>query len=159
MDYEELNKELKAVSDDSTKHLTFLAGGQVFGISVSNVIEVVQLEPAVGVPEMPPYIKGIINLGGQIVKLIDVNLRFGYEKSEYTERSCVVILDFDGKRVGFIVDEVKDMLYLDDTMIFPPVSSDSEESSRYITGICKVDGYIVLLLNCLLLSGVDYSNA
>lgn len=157
MDYEEINRTLKTSSGDFMKYLTFIVGGQVFGISTSDVIEIVQLQPATGVSELPPFVKGIINLRGREVKLIDVNLRFGYQENEYTERTCVVIADINGTQVGLIVDEVTDVLVMDDTVISPPVSFSGDASSGYVTGICKMDGHMVLLLNCSsLLFGTDY---
>lgn len=151
------NDVLKEAKDDLLKkYLTFIVSNQHYGISISNVIEIVKIQTATEMPELPHYAKGIINLRGRVIPLIDINLRFGKVEHEYTDRTCIIIVDIDGVQVGFIVDAVSEVLDIEDDLVSPPPPFSGNNASRYITGIGKLDGYMVLLLNCcLLLSDSD----
>lgn len=139
----------------SIKYLTFRIDGQNYGISIVNVIEIVQIQPVTELPELPRYAKGIINLRGRVVPLIDANLRFGKPEKEYTDRTCIIIVDFDGTHAGLIVDTVEDVLEIDDSLITPPPAFSSDVPARYVTGIGRLDTCMVLLLDSrLLFSGV-----
>ena len=141
-----------AASDDIfMKHLTFHVAGQSYGIPISNVIEIVQIQPATKLPELPFYAKGIINLRGRLIPLIDVNLRFGKKEKQYTDRTCIIIVDINGMYVGLIVDTVDEVLGIDINQISPPPAFSGGASSRYVTGIGKLDNSMILLLNSQLL--------
>lgn len=142
--------------DVSMKYLTFQIDGQHYGISISNVIEIVQMQPATELPELPPYAKGIINLRGRVVPLIDVSLRFGKPEREYTDRTCIIIVDIADVHVGLIVDLVEEVLDIESGQISAPPAFSSDASSRYVIGIGKLDKCMVLLLDSrLLFSGAD----
>ena len=137
--------------DLSKKYLTFKVGGQMYGISISNVIEIVKIQEATSMPELPYYAKGIINLRGRVVPLIDVNLRFGKAEQEYTDRTCIIIVDIDNVHVGFIVDAVDEVLDINDDKISQPPSLSSDASSRFVVGVGRMEKCIVLLLNSRML--------
>lgn len=141
--------------DFSMTYLTFLIDGQHYGIPISNVIEILQLQPATELPELPFYAKGVINLRGRIIALIDVNLRFGKPQKEYTDRTCVIIVDIDGLHTGLIVDTVEEVLNIDGRLTSkpPPLSGDSPDG--YITRIARLDKNMVLLLDARLLVSKD----
>lgn len=138
-------------SDISSKYLTFQVCGQHYGISISNVIEIVQIQPATELPDLPLYVKGIINLRGRVVPLIDVCLRFGKPESEYNDRTCIIIVDIDGVYTGLIVDAVEDVVDIEDGRISPPPSFSADTSAHYVTGIGKLGENIILILNSRLL--------
>lgn len=146
----DMNEILQLSASDgdlSTKYLTFLIDGQHYGLSIANVIEIVQILPMTEMPDIPYYAKGIINLRGRVVPLIDVNLRFGKPEREYTDRTCIIIVDINGEHMGMIVDEVEEVLDIDGSLISPPPSFSAGSSSRYITGIGRLDKNTVLLLD------------
>jgi len=147
----EVIRQLAPDSDVSAKYLTFQIDGQHYGVSIANVIEIVQIQPVTELPELPFYAKGVINLRGRVIPLIDVNLRFGKPEREYTDRTCVIIVDIDSVYVGLIVDAVEEVLEIDGGLVTPPPSFSADASARYVTGIGKLDKYMVLLLNSRLL--------
>lgn len=140
-------EQTEAYANISMKYLTFLIDGQYYGISLTYVIEIVQIQSVTELPELPSYVKGIINLRGKVVPLVDAGLRFGKPEKEYTDRTCIIIIDIDGKHVGFIVDSVEEVLDIEKGDISPPPSFFEDASGSYITGIGKLDRYMVLLLD------------
>lgn len=145
-----------ASNNPSMIFLTFRIEGQHYGISIDNVIEILQLQPTTELPDLPSYYKGVINLRGRVIPLMDVNLRFGRLEKEYNGRTCVIIVDIDGFHTGLIVDNVEEVLEINDTLTSEPPSISDNNSSRYITRIAKIDKNMVLLLNVrLLVSNTD----
>ena len=136
--------------EEDTQHgryLTFTLEENTYGIPIRFVTEIIGIQPATKIPETPDFIKGIINLRGRIVPLIDVRLKFGKEEITYNERTCIIVVDVNGMQVGFIVDKVEDVLTIDDEDIAVPPKSELGFENRYIDGIGKVDNSVVLLLN------------
>jgi len=147
----EVIRQSAAEGDVWAKYLTFQIDGQHYGISIAHVIEIVQLQPLTELPEVPYYVKGVINLRGRVVPLIDMSLRFGKPEREYTDRTCVIIVDIDRVHVGLIVDTVEEVLDIDESLIAPPPAFSADASARYVTGIGKLDRYMVLLLDSRLI--------
>ena len=102
------------------KYLTFFIGEQYYGISINNVIEIVGVTSIAVVPQLPYYAKGIMNLRGMVVPLIDINLRFGYEEKQYTDRTCIIIMNIRDIEIGFIVDAVDEVANIFEANISPP---------------------------------------
>lgn len=142
--------EEEAVQEEDTQRgrfLTFSLGSEFYGLEICYVTEIIGLQPITEVPDLPDYVKGIINLRGKIIPVIDVRLRFKKSFREYTDRTCVIIVDVDETAVGLIVDAVSEVLTISDDNIVPPPEIKSVQN-RYIKGIGKVGGEIKLLLNC-----------
>lgn len=140
--------EYEQESDDFlTTYLTFSVDGQHYGISIGNVIEILQTQPATELPELPSYSKGIINLRGRVIPLIDVNLRFGKLEKEYTDRTCIIIVDVEGLHTGLIVDTVEEVLVIDKSLMSVPPSFKTDNSAKYIVQIARMDKNSVLLLD------------
>ena len=149
-----------AEEDLVNKFLTFQAAGQHFGIAIRNVIEIQQLQPITPMPELPPYAKGIINMRGRVVPIIDLNARFGKPQQEYTERTCIIIVDIDSLYVGFLVDAVEEVRDIGREQISPPPAfAHDANTSSYIIGVARLERYMVLLLDGrLILSKGDLSS-
>lgn len=130
------------------KFLTFDVSGELFGISIRYVTEIIGIQPVTFVPEVPDYVKGIINLRGKVVPVIDMRLKFKKEAIPYTDRTCVVVVDIDDISIGLIVDSVAEVLTIADENIVPPPSYRTGFQNRYINGIGKVGEGVVLLLDC-----------
>ncbi|WRS27586.1 chemotaxis protein CheW [Oscillospiraceae bacterium MB08-C2-2] len=135
------------VEDVAEKYLTFDVSGQVYGISISNVIEISKIQAITPIPEFPVYAKGIINLRGKVIPLIDLNLRFGHHEKEYTDRTCIVIVDIEGLQVGFIVEAVDEVMDISKAQIAPPPKFSAERSNRYVVGVGKLTDRMVLILD------------
>ncbi|MDR2909114.1 MAG: chemotaxis protein CheW [Oscillospiraceae bacterium] len=158
MDIESMNgtEELLALTPENTdmegKYLTFFVGEQIFSLPIACVIEIVQVQPINTMPELPYYVKGIINMRGKVIPVIDMNLRFGRSEREYTERTCIIIIEINGNQVGFIVDAVDEVLDITPENISPPPAL-AERGSTYIVGVGKLEGKIVLMLDSAILVG------
>jgi len=136
--------------DEDTQHgryLTFSVGEEEFGIEISHVTEIVGMYPITALPEMPDYIKGIINLRGKIFPVMDVRMRFHIPPIQYTDRTCIIIVDIDEVTVGLIVDQVAEVMAISDDNISLPPDHRTGFANRYINGIGKVGNEVKLLID------------
>ncbi len=94
------------LEDDSQKgmFMTFQTGKELFGISISYVNEIIAMQPIAAIPEVEDYVKGLINLRGKIIPVIDVRVRFKMEPCEYTDRTCIIVIDVKSTMIGLIVE-------------------------------------------------------
>ncbi|WKY48547.1 chemotaxis protein CheW [Eubacteriaceae bacterium ES3] len=129
------------------RFLTFSLGEEVFGIEIRYVTEIIGMQSITKVPEVPEYIKGIINLRGKIIPVLDVRLQFGKEPIPYNDRTCIIVIDIESVSVGLIVDNVDEVLTIDDEDIAPPPSNKTGFENRFMKGIGKVGGKVQLLLD------------
>lgn len=130
------------------KYLTFALGKEVYGLEVRYVTEIIGIQPVTEVPEMPPFVRGIINLRGRIVPVVDVRMKFGKEPVPYDDRTCIIIVEMGALVIGMIVDNVADVLTLQPENIVPPPEVRTGYQNRYIQGIGKVGKEVKLLLDC-----------
>ncbi len=137
--------------EEDTQHgrfLTFNLGDEIYGIEIQYVTEIIGLQQITKIPEVAEYIKGIINLRGKIIPVIDMRLKFNKEAIEYDDRTCIVVVDTQEMVVGLVVDKVAEVLTIDDENIAPPPSYKSGIRNRYIHGIGKIGDVVTLLLDC-----------
>ena len=139
-----------SLQEDTQKgmYLTFFIGKEVYGIEIRHVMEIVGIQEITQLPEMPHYIKGIINLRGNIIPLLDVRLRFGKEPREYDDRTCVIVVDILGTRVGLIVDSVSEVITIPDEDITELPKMGSISGNRYLKKVGKVGEEVKLLIDC-----------
>lgn len=121
------------------KWLTFWLNGQLFGVSIVNAEQIIGMQPVTEVPESPVYMKGIINLRGNIIPLIDLRLRLGKPEAEYTDHTCIIINDVLNSQFGFIVDKVESVVdFPQDQVSQPPQINGDSITNRYLTGIAQM---------------------
>jgi purine-binding chemotaxis protein CheW len=142
-------QELSEQEEDTQKgkYLTFILGNESYGIEIKYVTEIIGIQPITEVPELPGYIKGIINLRGKIIPVMDVRLRFRKPYREYNDRTCIIVIDIDSIAIGLIVDSVAEVISIPDTEIVDPPDI-NKNGNRYIKGIGKVGSEVKLLLDC-----------
>ena len=107
------NDELDELQEDDAqrgKFMTFQTGKEFFGISISYVNEIIAMQPIAAIPEVDDYIKGLINLRGKIIPVIDVRTRFKMEPSEYTDRTCIIVIDVKSTMIGLIVERIAEVV-------------------------------------------------
>lgn len=141
---EELLQEEDTQKD---KYLTFTLGEELYGIDIRVVIEIIGILPITKVPEVLDYVRGIINLRGKIIPVIDMRLRFGREFRPYTDRTCVIVIEVKEVLLGLIIDGVSEVLSIPEgqTVVPPELKA---ASNRYIRNIGKLpDSKVVLLLD------------
>lgn len=147
MNHENYISALSATADDMKgKYLTFWTFGQLFGIPISLVVQIVGMQEITPMPEFPAYAKGVINLRGQIIPVIDIRLRLNQPEAQYNERTCIIVTSIHDSAVGFIVDEVDEVLNIGDDIISPPPKMASSQNS-YVTGIAKLKKKVALLID------------
>ncbi|MGI6727473.1 MAG: chemotaxis protein CheW [Anaerovoracaceae bacterium] len=153
---EEKYNEDQILEEDTQqgKFLTFILENEIFGIEIRYVTEIIGIQAITKVPEVPSYVKGIINLRGKIIPVIDVRLKFNKESVEYDDRTCIIVVDINEVQVGLIVDQVNEVLNISEEDIAPPPDSRTSVENKYIKGIGKSGDQVQLLLDCekLLLS-------
>lgn len=130
------------------KFLTFTLEKDVYGIDIIYVTEIIGIQSITEVPELPEYVKGIINLRGKIIPVMDVRARFKKELREYNDRTCIIVIDIKNISMGLIVDSVVEVLYIPDRDIVPPPELNKGYSNKYIKGIGKVGDEVKLLVHC-----------
>lgn len=129
------------------KFLTFSLGNENYGIEIRHVTEIIGVQPITEVPELPEFIRGIINLRGKIIPVMDVRLRFKKPFREYNDRTCVIVVDIGEVSIGLVVDSVSEVISIPDTDIVAPPDL-SKGGNRFIRGIGKVGSEVKLLLDC-----------
>lgn len=134
------------------KYLIFSIGNEYYGIEIKYVIEIIGIEPITEVPELPDYIKGVINLRGKIIPVMDVRLKFKKEPKEYDDRTCIIVVDIENISIGLIIDRVLEVVNIDESSISPPpktkINSNKDNGNRYIKGIGRIQNEVRLLIDC-----------
>ncbi len=143
-------EEVLEMEEDTQKDkfLTFSMGKEDYGIEIRYVTEIIGIQAITEVPEMPDYVKGIINLRGKIIPVMDVRLRFKKEEIQYNDRTCVIVIDIKDLSVGLIVDTVSEVLSIEEQDIVPPPEMSKGFHNKYIKGIGKVGSDVKLILDC-----------
>lgn len=133
------------------QYLTFMLGGEVFAIGILHIKEIIEYGQLTAVPMMPEFIRGVINLRGAVVPVVDLASRFGGKPSPITRRSCIVILELEtGEEtqvIGVVVDAVNEVLEIAGTDIEPPPSFGTRIRTDFIQGMGKVQEKFVIILN------------
>jgi purine-binding chemotaxis protein CheW len=135
----------------SAQYLTFMLGAEVFAINILNIKEIIEYGQLTEVPRMPEFIRGVINLRGAVVPVIDLSARFGKSASEITRKTCVVIIEvpFDDEQhtVGVMVDAVNAVLDIEASEIEPAPTFGANIRNEFIQGMGKVENKFVIILD------------
>jgi purine-binding chemotaxis protein CheW len=156
-----VKKEIHAAvsQQEEGQYLTFLIGGEMFAISILGIKEIIEYGSLTTVPMMPDFIRGVINLRGAVVPVVDLSARFGRTASEVTRRSCIVILEVEADEekqdVGVVVDSVSEVLAIAASEIEPPPSFGAKIRTDFISGMGKVSGNFVIILKADRVLSVD----
>lgn len=137
--------------EEDTQHgryLTFALGNESFGLEISYVKEIVGMQPITQLPDVPDFVKGVINLRGKIIPVFDIRIKFGKEQHSYDDRTCIIVVDIHEISVGLIVDNVSEVLTIEDSNLVPPPSVQTGAQSQHIKTIGKVGNDVKLLLDC-----------
>jgi len=135
----------------SGKYLTFQLGNEEFGIQVLKVREIMGIQEITAVPQTPGHVKGVINLRGKVVPVIDLRLKFGLPSAEYTQRTCIIVTQVPGESglilIGVIVDGVSEVLNLAGSEIEDTPDFGEDVAAQYLLGMAKVKGKVKILLD------------
>ncbi len=132
-------------------YLTFKLGEEEFAAHVSKVLNILEMTKITKVPKAPAYMKGVINLRGMVLPVVDTRIKFGMDATEYTDKTCIVVMDLDMGgdivHVGALVDEVVAVLEIDDNQIKPPPSIGNTYNTEFITGVASIDEKFIMILD------------
>ncbi|MBO5303295.1 MAG: purine-binding chemotaxis protein CheW [Lachnospiraceae bacterium] len=133
------------------KYVTFKSGNEYFALKIQYVNEIIVFQEITEVPESEDYIKGLINLRGKIIPVIDVRVRFKQEPIEYTDRTCIIVINVKDTVVGLIVEKIAEVVEITEENILPPPSAtighEEKSQNKYVYGIGKVGESVKLLLD------------
>lgn len=140
--------EQSAESDELKSFLIFSVGNAEFGIDLAMVKEINKLQPVSIIPNAKPFCKGIINIRGTIVPVIDLSIKLGFEQDVYDERACIILIMLDGEDVGVIVKRVQDVIKVsDEELLAHPSMSKAGGYQNYVSNIVSTDGRIRQILD------------
>ena len=129
--------------------MTFQTGKEFFGINISYVNEIIGMQEITAIPEVDDYIMGLINLRGKIIPVIDVRIRFKMEPIEYTDRTCIIVIDVKSMLIGLIVEKIAevDTIREDDIMPPPSFGKKGQEHNKYVYGLARTGETMKLLID------------
>ncbi|MBE6906554.1 MAG: purine-binding chemotaxis protein CheW [Ruminococcaceae bacterium] len=140
---------VSTVMDDlQGKFLTFHIEDTIYGIELLHVIEIISIQNATRIPNVPAYIKGIINLRGKIVPVIDVRLKFKQSERVYDEKTCIIVVVIEDMQVGLIVDRVSEVVTVDQAELANPPELGTTSNEKYLQSIATVGEKVVLNIDC-----------
>ncbi|MEG3006703.1 MAG: chemotaxis protein CheW [Oscillospiraceae bacterium] len=139
------------------KYLTFLTDNQLFGVSIAQIMQIVGMQEITPIPEFPKYMKGIINLRGNIIPVMDMRLRLNRDEISYNERTCIIVANIQEKFVGLIVDEVDEVRNISQENVSLPPKVKSNENN-FVSGVAKLENKIALILDLLKILNFDEIN-
>ena len=132
----------------ANKYLNFRIGEESYGIYIKHVREIIELQNISEVPDMPDYVKGVINLRGKVIPIVDIRLRFQFEERKYDDRTCIIVVEINNSVIGFVVDTVEDVLEIPEKEVEPaPKFKTASGKDRYISGVGKVGDTVKILLD------------
>ncbi len=157
-DTKTINQAVQHMVAKQGKYLTFSLAGEEYGIGIIQIKEIIGMMTVTSVPQTPEFVKGVINLRGKVIPVIDLRLRFGIESVEYTERTCIIVVEIETKTntviIGIVVDSVSEVLNINEQDIEDTPSFGTKLDTNYILGMAKTEGGVKILLDidCVLTS-------
>lgn len=143
--------ELDEFYDDedtlSDRFMAFYTNKILYALELIYITEIVSIQQITNVPNTKPYILGIINLRGSIIPVVSIRQRFGLNEAKFTETTCIMVVNVGDHSVGLLVDEVSEVVNMTSENIDPPPITNKGFQSKFISGIAKVDGKIITILN------------
>ena len=146
-----MDQAVKAMHDREGKYLTFSMADEEYGIGILKIKEIIGMMPITSVPQTPDFVKGVINLRGKVIPVVDLRLRFGMTSMDYTERTCIIVVEIDGEAgtvmIGIVVDAVSEVLNIKAEDIEDTPTFGTKLNTDYILGMAKMEGGVKILLD------------
>jgi len=146
-----VGQAIKAMADKEGKYLTFSLAGEEYGIGILKVKEIIGMMPITTIPRTPGFVKGVINLRGKVIPVVDLRLKFGMEEMGYTERTCIIVVEIGCRGgavlVGTVVDAVSEVLNIKNADIEDTPTFGAKLDTDYIFGMAKTNGGVKILLD------------
>jgi len=146
-----MDQAVKVMEEREGKYLTFTLADEEYGIGILKIKEIIGMMPVTTVPQTPRFVKGVINLRGKVIPVLDLRLRFGMESVDYTERTCIIVVEIDGTvgtvQIGIVVDSVSEVLNIKGEDIEDTPTFGTKLDTNYILGMAKMEGGVKILLD------------
>ena len=142
---EEIDEDSQDTMEDL--YIIFFIDGREYGIEIRYLIEIIAFQPVTFVPNLPKYVKGVLNLRGKIIPVLDVRIRFGMPSIDYTENTCILIVNFNNLSASLIVDGVKEVLRITKDNIEPSPGFEEANVERFVDSIGKSGDTLKILIN------------
>lgn len=138
---------MEVTTAQAGQYLTFILKGQTYGLPISSVQEINRMSEIAPVPRTPKFVAGVMNLRGKVISVVDLRLKFGFEKTNYTKETCIIVIEGKNGQVGTIVDSVSAVVDLAPNQIEPaPVMGDGHELA-FIVGMGKTENTVIILVD------------
>lgn len=134
------------ICEEENKYLTFKLASEEYGVEILKVREIIGVMDITSVPRMPHHMKGVINLRGNVIPVIDLRLKFGLNEIEHTTQTCIIVVDV-GREIGLVVDTVSEVLDIPKDDVAPPPAMGGSVDTSFIRGMGKVADAVKILLN------------
>ncbi len=146
-----MDRATNAIVDKEGKYLTFSLDNEEYGIGILKIKEIIGMMPITSVPQTPAFVKGVINLRGKVIPVVDLRLRFGMEEMAYSERTCIIVVEIEGPAgtvmIGIVVDAVSEVLNVKGEDIEDTPTFGAKLNTDYILGMAKMEGGVKILLD------------
>ena len=146
-----MDQAVKAMEEKEGKYLTFSLAEEEYGIGILKIKEIIGMMAITTVPQTPKFVKGVINLRGKVIPVIDLRLRFGMESMDYTERTCIIVVEIEGTsgtvQIGIVVDAVSEVLNISGKDIEDTPTFGTKLNTDYILGMAKMEGGVKIMLD------------
>lgn len=147
--------EVNTAQARKERYLTFFLGDEQYGIAIDRIKEIIAIMKVTYVPKTPPYIRGVINLRGSIIPVVDTRLRFGMEPKEADMHTTIVIVEVEKVNIGFIVDRVEEVASIDSAHLSEPPKFGSHIDTDFICSMAQIEENVVMILDVLKLFEAD----
>jgi len=148
---ETMDQAVQAIAEKEGKYLTFSLAGEEYGIGILKVKEIIGMMSITPVPQTPAFVKGVINLRGKVIPVLDLRLKFGMEEIDYTERTTIIVVEVAIQnglvQIGIVVDSVSEVVNIKSEEIEETPTFGSTLDTDYILGMAKLEGGVKLLLD------------
>ncbi len=148
---QKMDQAVKAMGEREGKYLTFTLADEEYGIGILKIKEIIGMMPVTSVPQTPDFVKGVINLRGKVIPVMDLRLRFGMDAIDYTDRTCIIVVEIAGETgsvmIGIVVDTVSEVLNIKTEEIEDSPAFGTKLDTDYILGMAKMDGGVKILLD------------
>ena len=146
-----MDQATKAMIEKEGKYLTFVLNEEEYGIGILKIKEIIGMMPITSVPQTPEFVKGVINLRGKVIPVVDLRLRFGMTSIDYNDRTCIIVVEIEGQAgtvmIGIVVDAVSEVLNIKAEDIEDTPAFGTTLDTDYILGMAKMEGGVKILLD------------
>ncbi|MFO7910720.1 MAG: chemotaxis protein CheW [Desulfotignum sp.] len=146
-----MDSTINEITSKTGKYLTFTLADESYGIGILKIKEIIGMMPITSVPRTPDFVKGVINLRGKVIPIVDLRRKFGMEMIDYTDRTCIIVVEIEEASetvlIGIVVDSVSEVLNISEQEIESTPAFGVRLDTEYIMGMAKTEGGVKILLN------------